>query len=195
MGGVGSRLRPGQGRCGRHRSRAQDRPWPRMMSSSSPEGYRLATFDLVPQVLRQNHVNLLFERIAVKPGKPTVFGVSERGYCFGLPGNPVSTFVIFELLVKPFLYRLMGHDYRPPCIRMPLSEPITRKDTERQELDSGGRDERGRGQTRGVSRLGPHPGAVPGRGVDPHGRRRGHNRERNTRAGPADLNATGPRGS
>jgi molybdopterin molybdotransferase len=94
-------------------------------------GVSMGDFDLVPGILKQNDVELLFERIALKPGKPTVFGISEGLYCFGLPGNPVSTFVVFELLVKPFLYKLMGHDYAPPGIRMPLDEAIARKDTER----------------------------------------------------------------
>ena len=89
-------------------------------------------FDFVPQVMKQNDVDLLFERIAIKPGKPTVFGVSKKGYCFGLPGNPVSTFVIFELLCKPFLYKLMGHNYQPVNIQMPLDEPLLSKKTERQ---------------------------------------------------------------
>ncbi|MCU0914575.1 MAG: molybdopterin molybdotransferase MoeA [Planctomycetes bacterium] len=95
-------------------------------------GVSVGDFDLVPEVLRRNHVNLRFEKIAVKPGKPTVFGLTERAYCFGLPGNPVSTFVVFELLVKPFLYRLMGHDYAPTHVRMRLEEPLTRPDTDRQ---------------------------------------------------------------
>ncbi len=95
-------------------------------------GVSMGDFDLVPQVLRQNNVRLMFEKIAVKPGKPTVFGVSEQGYCFGLPGNPVSTFTIFELLVRPFLYKLMGYDYSPVSVRMRLDESIARKDTERQ---------------------------------------------------------------
>ena len=95
-------------------------------------GVSVGDFDLVPAALRLNQVRLLFEKIAVKPGKPTVFGVSERGYCFGLPGNPVSTFVVFELLAKPFLYKLMGHDYLPAHVQMRLEETITRKDTERQ---------------------------------------------------------------
>ena len=115
-------------------------------------GVSVGDFDLVPAILRQNHVRLLFEKIAVKPGRPTVFGVSERAcdvsrascprfeggtpstpvYCFGLPGNPVSTFVVFELLVKPFLYKLMGHDYSPVHVRMRLDGTITRKDTDRQ---------------------------------------------------------------
>jgi len=95
-------------------------------------GVSMGDLDLVPAVLRQNGVELLFEKIAVKPGKPTVFGVSERGFCFGLPGNPVSTLVTFELLVKPFLFRLMGHDYAPTIVQMRLDETIGRKDTERQ---------------------------------------------------------------
>jgi molybdopterin molybdotransferase len=95
-------------------------------------GVSAGDFDLVPEALRQNGVKLLFEKIAVKPGKPTVFGISERGYCFGLPGNPVSTFVIFELMVKPFLYRLMGHDFLPVYVEMRLDETVARKDIERQ---------------------------------------------------------------
>ncbi len=95
-------------------------------------GVSVGDFDLVPTALQRNGVRLLFEKIAVKPGKPTVFGVSERGYCFGLPGNPVSTFVIFELLVRPFLYHLMGHNYRPRYVQMRLDETITRKDSDRQ---------------------------------------------------------------
>jgi len=95
-------------------------------------GVSVGDFDLVPEVLRQNKVRLLFEKIAVKPGKPTIFGLAERAYCFGLPGNPVSTFVVFELLVKPFLYRLMGLDYSPVHVQMCLDEAVARKDTERQ---------------------------------------------------------------
>jgi molybdopterin molybdotransferase len=95
-------------------------------------GVSMGDFDLVPGILKNNNIDLLFEKIALKPGKPTVFGVSEDLYCFGLPGNPVSTFVVFELLVKPFLYKLMEHDYTPLNIRMPLGETISRKDTERQ---------------------------------------------------------------
>jgi molybdopterin molybdotransferase len=108
-------------------------------------GVSMGDFDLVPGILKQNNIELLFEKIALKPGKPTVFGVVSRAsrpriagkmpatpvYCFGLPGNPVSTFVVFELLVKPFLYKLMGHDYTPPNVRMPLDESLSRKDTER----------------------------------------------------------------
>jgi len=95
-------------------------------------GVSVGDFDFVPAVLKQNGMDLLFEKVAVKPGKPTVFGVSENGYCFGLPGNPVSTFVLFEILVKPFLYKLMGHDYRPLSIHIPMDRPLISKKAKRQ---------------------------------------------------------------
>ena len=95
-------------------------------------GVSVGDFDFVPGIFKQNNINLLFEKIAIKPGKPTVFGTSEKMYCFGLPGNPVSTFVLFEILVKPFLYKLMGHDYKPLNIRMPLDEPLINKKAKRQ---------------------------------------------------------------
>lgn len=95
-------------------------------------GVSVGDFDLVPAALQRNGVKLRFEKIAVKPGKPALFGVAERGYAFGLPGNPVATFVVFELVVKPLLYWLMGHDYSPVQVQMCLGEPVTRKDTDRQ---------------------------------------------------------------
>lgn len=95
-------------------------------------GVSVGDFDFVPDILKRNNIELLFEGIAVKPGKPSVFGVSEDVYCFGLPGNPMSTFVQFEILIKPFLYKLMGCESRHENVRMPLDEAIKRKKTARQ---------------------------------------------------------------
>ncbi len=94
-------------------------------------GVSVGELDLVPRMLRENGFDLLFEKVAIKPGMPTIFGVSEDAFVFGLPGNPVSTFVLFETLVKPFLYKMMGHDFRPPTIVAPLERTIRRKKTER----------------------------------------------------------------
>jgi molybdopterin molybdotransferase len=88
-------------------------------------------YDLVREILEKNNIKLLFEKVAVKPGKPMVFGVSDEVFCFGLPGNPVSTFVMFELLVKPFLFKMMGHDFRPAVIHKQLEKTIKRKKTDR----------------------------------------------------------------
>lgn len=95
-------------------------------------GVSVGDYDLVPGILKRNGVSLLFENIAIKPGKPTVFGVSDRAFFFGLPGNPVSTFVVFELIVKPFLLKMMGHDLKPASIVLPLAEPIEKRHTERE---------------------------------------------------------------
>jgi len=95
-------------------------------------GVSVGDFDFVPGVFRQNNFDLLFEKVAIKPGKPTVFGISEKIYCFGLPGNPVSSFIVFELLIKPFLYQLMGHDYKHRDVQMPLAESVSRRHTKRQ---------------------------------------------------------------
>ena len=99
-------------------------------------GVSAGDWDLVRGILKKNNVRLLFDKVAVKPGKPTVFGVYDdghqsRGFCFGLPGNPVSTFTIFELLVKPFLFRMMGHNFKPVVSYRQLEKTITRKKTER----------------------------------------------------------------
>jgi molybdopterin molybdotransferase len=48
-------------------------------------------------------------------------------FCFGVPGHPVSGFVICELLVKPFLYKLMGHDYKAPEIKAQLARCVSRR--------------------------------------------------------------------
>ncbi len=94
-------------------------------------GVSVGDFDLVPGILKQNGIRLLLEKIAVKPGRPTIFGISDDIFCFGLAGNPVSTFIHFELLVRPFLYKMMGCDYVVDEIAAPLEEAVKRKKTER----------------------------------------------------------------
>ncbi len=95
-------------------------------------GVSAGDYDYVPQIMARIGLDVLFRKVAVKPGRPTVFGVGEEAWCFGLPGNPVSSFVIFELLVKPFLYKIMGHDHKPVCASVPLGASIRRKKTDRQ---------------------------------------------------------------
>ena len=95
-------------------------------------GVSVGDYDFVPRVLKNNGVRLVFEKIAIKPGKPTVFGIKGQSFCFGLPGNPAACFVIFELLVKPFLYRLMGHNYKTGFAWLELAETIKRRKADRQ---------------------------------------------------------------
>jgi molybdopterin molybdotransferase len=95
-------------------------------------GVSMGEFDLVPGALRRKGFEIRYDRVAIQPGKPTTFAQSAAQWCFGLPGNPVSSFVIFELLAKPFLFALMGHAYTPPQISMPLATTISRKSGARQ---------------------------------------------------------------
>jgi molybdopterin molybdotransferase len=95
-------------------------------------GVSMGDFDLVPGMMVKNGLEILFDSIAMKPGKPTTFAVGPSCSCFGLPGNPVSTFVQCEILVKPFLYALMGHPYRAAHSCLPLAETYRRKKTDRE---------------------------------------------------------------
>jgi len=94
-------------------------------------GVSMGTFDFVPQVLEKAGVKIEFDAIAVKPGKPTTFGMAGKEFCFGLPGNPVSSFVQFDLLVKPLIYNLMGQVYKPLDIQMTLGVDFKRRNPDR----------------------------------------------------------------
>jgi len=97
-------------------------------------GVSVGDYDYVPQILKELGFNIWFHTLAVKPGKHTVFAAKDGKYVFGMPGNPVSSFVQFELLGKPLLYRLMGHNYNAPMVRMPISQDYKRKRTDRLEF-------------------------------------------------------------
>jgi molybdopterin molybdotransferase len=71
-------------------------------------GVSVGPHDLVRSVESQLGVDEVFWRVAVKPGKPVSFGVRERTLVFGLPGNPVSSLVGFELFVRPAVLALQG---------------------------------------------------------------------------------------
>ncbi|MCB2218811.1 MAG: molybdopterin molybdotransferase MoeA [Bacteroidetes bacterium] len=90
-------------------------------------GVSTGDFDHVPKVLKELGVEIKFKSIAVQPGRPTVFGMKNRQFLFGLPGNPVSSFVQFELLVKPLLYKLTGFVYQPVTWRLPMGEDYSRR--------------------------------------------------------------------
>jgi molybdopterin molybdotransferase len=71
-------------------------------------GVSVGPHDLVRRVESELGVDEVFWRVAVKPGKPVSFGVRERTLVFGLPGNPVSSLVAFELFVRPAVLALQG---------------------------------------------------------------------------------------
>jgi len=71
-------------------------------------GVSAGVLDLVPQVLGELGVKQVFHKVNLKPGKPLWFGVKEQTLVFGLPGNPVSALVCFELFVRPSIEKLSG---------------------------------------------------------------------------------------
>jgi molybdopterin molybdotransferase len=86
-------------------------------------GVSAGGLDLVPQVLAGCGVDIHFHHVRMKPGKPLLFGTRGGTLVFGLPGNPVSSFVGFELFVKPALRAIGGHaDPGTVVERRPLSE-------------------------------------------------------------------------
>ena len=87
----------------------------------------MGDFDLVPGILKNNGFETMFNKVAIQPGNPSNFAISGNIRCFGLPGNPVSTFLQFELLIKPFLYKMMGCDFKHMIIQSELDENIKRR--------------------------------------------------------------------
>jgi molybdopterin molybdotransferase len=76
-------------------------------------GVSAGVLDLVPQALKHRGVTEIFHKVNVKPGKPVWFGVKDlcaghKTLVFGLPGNPVSALVCFELFVRPAIQKLRG---------------------------------------------------------------------------------------
>lgn len=97
-------------------------------------GVSMGDFDFVPKIMKKNKVDIRFQKVAVKPGRPTVFGRTEKAYIFGLPGNPVSSFINFETFVKPLLFEMMGHNYLARELLMPLAVDFRRKKADRREF-------------------------------------------------------------
>jgi molybdopterin molybdotransferase len=71
-------------------------------------GVSMGKYDFVEDVLRAAGVEILFDRVAIRPGRPVVFGRKGDTLVFGLPGNPVSSFLTFELLVRRAIERKRG---------------------------------------------------------------------------------------
>ncbi len=84
--------------------------------------------DLVRAVLDELHVNLVFWKIDIKPGRPTAFSLREGTPVFSLPGNPVSTMITFEEFVRPALLKMMGHKkVIKPFIKATLKGQVKKK--------------------------------------------------------------------
>jgi len=94
-------------------------------------GISMGQFDFIPKVFEKLGVEVMFQTLAVQPGKPTLFGKFGKKRIFGLPGNPVSAFNTFELLVRPYLRLSMGAKSGWSIVKLTLGAPYTRKKSDR----------------------------------------------------------------
>ncbi len=90
-------------------------------------GVSVGDYDFIPDILRELQVDVLFHGMKVKPGRHMLFGRKGNQFIIGLPGNPVSAFVLFELLVKTLLGKLMGSMAQPAVLHVPLAESYSRR--------------------------------------------------------------------
>jgi molybdopterin molybdotransferase len=89
-------------------------------------GVSVGPHDHVKPALRSLRVEERFWGVRLKPGKPTWFGVRRGTLVFGLPGNPVSAMVTFQLFARPALRALMGAEPSAPRSTAVLDEPVER---------------------------------------------------------------------
>jgi len=88
-------------------------------------GVSAGKFDFVPGVLASLGVQTHFHHVRMKPGKPLLFGTLGNTLVFGLPGNPVSAFLCFELFVRPAIRKMMGHaEVHNTRLELPLTKEL-----------------------------------------------------------------------
>jgi molybdopterin molybdotransferase len=91
-------------------------------------GVSVGDYDFVKDALKDLGMEMIFWKVAMKPGKPLAFGKIQGKPVFGLPGNPVSSMVSFEQFVRPSLLKMMGHrQLFRPVIEAVLKEDIQKK--------------------------------------------------------------------
>jgi molybdopterin molybdotransferase len=91
-------------------------------------GVSMGKYDLVESVLKALGAEFFFDAVAIRPGKPAVFAICQGKPVFGLPGNPVSTMVTFQLFVAPAIDLLSGAEAHPlPLVEARLAESLNER--------------------------------------------------------------------
>ncbi len=94
----------------------------------SSAGVSVGDYDFVKEILKDLGMEMIFWKVAMKPGRPMTFGRIGEKPIFGLPGNPVSSMICFEQFVRPSLLKMMGHrQIFRPVIEAILKEDIKEK--------------------------------------------------------------------
>jgi molybdopterin molybdotransferase len=96
-------------------------------------GVSVGDFDFVPQIIQKLGFEIHFSKINIKPGQHTTFASKGSKYIIGLPGNPVSSFIQFEVFVLPFLRKLMNYQQPEIALTLSMNHDFSRKRSDREE--------------------------------------------------------------
>ena len=91
-------------------------------------GVSVGDFDYLPEIYKAVNAEVLFNKVAMRPGSVTTVAVANGQYLFGLSGNPSACFTGFELFVKPAIQHMMGATaYYPQVVKATLMEDFTKE--------------------------------------------------------------------
>ncbi|MGK5095378.1 gephyrin-like molybdotransferase Glp [Deltaproteobacteria bacterium TL4] len=120
-------------------------------------GVSVGEHDYVKRVLGELGVEEVFWKVGIKPGKPFFFGKKGTQLIFGMPGNPASSYVVYEEFVKPALRKALGYTRpQPESLQAQLDSPITERSGRRQFLRACLRQENGKFYVQPMSFQGSH---------------------------------------
>jgi molybdopterin molybdotransferase len=100
-------------------------------------GVSIGDRDYIKTLVEEVGVKVHFHKVRIKPAKPILFGTYKegKGLFFGIPGNPVSCAMAFDLIVKPALLKMQSaKDYMPKTLWAKLKRDFSRRDPERREF-------------------------------------------------------------
>ncbi len=98
-------------------------------------GVSMGDYDFTKEVFKELGAEMNFWKLAIRPGQPLAFGLIQRTLAFGLPGNPVSSMVTFEQLVRPAILKMSGHrSYGRPVLQAALQEKFSKRPDRRHFL-------------------------------------------------------------
>lgn len=96
-------------------------------------GVSVGDFDFVPEIIQSLGFEIHFSKINIKPGQHTTFASKGNKYIIGLPGNPVSSFIQFEVFVLPFLRKLMNYEKPEMLLPLAMGQSFKRKRSDKDE--------------------------------------------------------------
>jgi molybdopterin molybdotransferase len=98
-------------------------------------GVSMGDYDFTKAVFRELGAEMNFWKLAIRPGQPLAFGKIQNKLAFGLPGNPVSSMVTFEQLVRPALLKMSGcRSYGRPVVEAVFQETFSKRTDRRHFL-------------------------------------------------------------